>query len=105
MLLGAAQHLVEDGAFDGTVYFIFQPSEEDGRGALAMIDDGLFERFPMEAVYGMHNMPGIAAGRFAVRRGAIMTSEDIFGDYWSNQTQMRYFVDFLVNGRASKSKR
>ena len=78
MLLGAARRLADDGAFDGTAYFIFQPSEEDGRGALSMIDDGLFERFPMEAVYGMHNMPGIPAGHFAVRKGAIMTSEDVF---------------------------
>ncbi|MDH3472197.1 MAG: M20 family metallopeptidase [Rhodospirillales bacterium] len=78
MLLGAARRLAEDGDFDGTVYFIFQPSEEDGRGALSMIDDGLFERFPMEAVYGLHNMPGIPAGHFAVRKGAMMTSEDIF---------------------------
>jgi hippurate hydrolase len=78
MLLGAAKRLAEDGDFDGTVYFIFQPSEEDGRGALSMIDDGLFERFPMEAVYGLHNMPGIPAGHFAVRKGAMMTSEDIF---------------------------
>lgn len=78
MLLGAARMLSEADNFDGTVYFIFQPSEEDGRGALSMIDDGLFERFPMEAVYGMHNMPGIPAGHFAVRKGAIMTSEDVF---------------------------
>lgn len=78
MLLGAAKQLADSGDFDGTVYFIFQPSEEDGRGALSMIDDGLFERFPMEAVYGMHNMPGIAAGHFAVRKGAMMTSEDVF---------------------------
>ncbi len=78
MLLGGARRLADDGAFDGTVYFIFQPSEEDGRGALSMIDDGLFERFPMDAVYGLHNMPGIAAGHFAVRKGPMMTSEDIF---------------------------
>jgi amidohydrolase len=78
MLLGAAKHLASEENFDGTVHFIFQPSEEDGRGALSMIDDGLFERFPMEAVYGMHNMPGIPAGHFAVRKGAIMTSEDVF---------------------------
>lgn len=78
MLLAAAQHLAEFGKFDGTAYFIFQPSEEDGRGASAMIDDGLFERFPMHAVYGMHNMPGLPAGHFAVRKGAITTSEDIF---------------------------
>ena len=78
MLLGGAKCLAEAGRFDGTVCFIFQPSEEDGRGALSMIDDGLFERFPMEAVYGLHNMPGIAAGHFAVREGSIMTSEDVF---------------------------
>ena len=78
MLLGAAERLAGEGGFDGTVYAIFQPSEEDGLGALAMIDAGLFERFPMEAVYGMHNMPGIPAGHFAVRKGSIMTSEDIF---------------------------
>jgi len=78
MLLGAAKQLASAGDFSGTAYFIFQPSEEDGRGALAMIDDGLFERFPMEAVYGMHNMPGVPAGQFAVRAGAIMTSEDVF---------------------------
>ena len=78
MLLAAAKHLAESGEFDGTVYFIFQPSEEDGRGAISMIEDGLFDRFPMKAVYGMHNMPGIPAGHFAVKKGAIMTSEDIF---------------------------
>ncbi|HCH23597.1 MAG TPA: amidohydrolase [Oceanospirillaceae bacterium] len=78
MLLGAAQALSQSKDFDGTVYFIFQPSEEDGQGALAMIEDGLFERFPMQAVYGLHNMPGWPAGHFAVRKGAIMTSEDIF---------------------------
>ncbi len=50
MLLAAAQHLAESGVFDGTVYFIFQPSEEDGRGAISMIEDGLFDRFPMSAV-------------------------------------------------------
>ncbi len=78
MLLGAAKQLAANPEFDGTVVFIFQPSEEDGRGAQAMIDDGLFERFPVEAVFGMHNMPGIEAGHFAVRSGAIMTSEDVF---------------------------
>ena len=78
MLLGAAKRLAAEANLNATVYFIFQPSEEDGRGALSMIDDGLFARFPMEAVYGMHNMPGIPAGHFAVRKGSIMTSEDIF---------------------------
>ncbi len=78
MLLGAAGKLALEGGFEGTVYFIFQPSEEDGRGALGMIDDGLFDRFPMNAVFGMHNMPGLPAGHFAARKGAIMTSEDVF---------------------------
>ncbi len=78
MLLGAAELLVADPDFDGTVHFIFQPCEETGLGAQAMIDDGLFERFEMEAVYGLHNMPGIAAGDFAVRSGPMMAFEDNF---------------------------
>ncbi len=78
MLLGAAERLAAEGGFNGTVHVIFQPAEEHGKGALSMIEDGLFTRFPMDAVYGMHNMPGIEAGHFAVREGAIMTSEDIF---------------------------
>lgn len=77
-LLGAAKYLSEHGTFDGTVYFIFQPGEEHGKGALAMMADGLFERFPMQAIYGMHNMPGIPTGHFAVRSGQMMTSEDNF---------------------------
>lgn len=78
MLLAAAELLAADGAFDGTVNFIFQPNEENGLGALAMMEDGLFDRFPMDAVYGMHNMPGIPAGHFAVRKGSMMTFEDNF---------------------------
>lgn len=78
MLLGAARRLSETGNFDGTVIFIFQPDEENGRGALAMVDDGLFERFPVSAVYGMHNKPGIPAGHFATRIGPMMSSEDLF---------------------------
>ncbi len=57
MLLGAAKMLAEDGGFDGTIRFIFQPAEEWGRGALAMLDDGLMQRFPFEEAYGLHNMP------------------------------------------------
>jgi len=76
MLLGAARHLAADPGFDGTVYFIFQPAEEGGHGAKRMIDDGLFARFPCESVYGMHNMPGIEAGTFAVRKGPILASAD-----------------------------
>ena len=78
MLLGAAQTLALHGGFDGTVFFIFQPNEENGLGAQAMIDDGLFERFPASAVYGMHNKPGIAVGQMATRVGPMMSSEDIF---------------------------
>jgi hippurate hydrolase len=78
MLLAAAETLSSSGTFDGRVHFIFQPNEENGLGALAMMKDGLFERFEMDAVYGMHNMPGIPAGTFAVRKGAMMTFEDNF---------------------------
>ncbi|MEM6663124.1 MAG: amidohydrolase, partial [Pseudomonadota bacterium] len=66
MLLGAARHLATDGDFSGRAVFIFQPAEEHGRGAPAMIDDGLFERFPVDEVYGMHNMPGLPVGQFAL---------------------------------------
>lgn len=78
MLLGAAAQLAARGDFDGTVTFIFQPAEEHGRGALAMMDDGLFERFPADAIYAIHNMPAIEAGRFALRPGPIMACEDNF---------------------------
>jgi len=78
MLLAAAQTLAAGEAFDGTVHFIFQPNEENGLGALAMMDDGLFDRFQMDEIYGMHNMPGIPAGHFAVRKGPMMTFEDNF---------------------------
>ncbi len=77
MLLGAAAKLKEID-FNGTVYLVFQPSEENGLGALAMMEDGLLERFPMEAIYGLHNMPGIKQGQFSVKSGQMMTSEDIF---------------------------
>ena len=78
MLLGAARALVEGDNFDGTVFLIFQPAEEHGRGALAMIEDGLFDRFPVDAVFGMHNMPSLATGHFAIRPGPIMACEDNF---------------------------
>jgi hippurate hydrolase len=74
MLLGAARYLAENPDFAGTVHFIFQPAEEGRGGARAMLADGLFERFPCDAVYGMHAMPGIAAGRFAIRSGPFMAS-------------------------------
>jgi hippurate hydrolase len=78
MLLGAAQRLAGDVEFDGRVYFIFQPAEEHGRGALAMMDDGLFERFDMQAVYAIHNLPALETGRAAVKPGPIMACEDNF---------------------------
>lgn len=78
MLLGAAAHLAQHKNFEGTVYFIFQPDEEHGEGAQAMIDDGLFERFNMDSVYGLHNLPGLAAGQFVVRPGSLMASESAF---------------------------
>lgn len=78
MLLGAACHLAQTRNFNGTVYFIFQPDEEHGQGAQAMIDDGLFERFQIDAVYGMHNLPGMPEGSFTVRPGSLMASESSF---------------------------
>ncbi|EKE71280.1 MULTISPECIES: M20 aminoacylase family protein [Roseobacteraceae] len=77
MLLGAAKHLAETRAFDGTVIVIFQPAEEGGAGAQAMIEDGLFERWPCDEVYGMHNMPGLDVGKFTTAPGPIMAAVDI----------------------------
>ena len=78
MLLGAALELAAAADFDGTVHFIFQPDEENGRGARAMIDDGLFERFPMDAIFGLHNLPGLPVGDFATREGPFTAFEEIF---------------------------
>ena len=78
MLLAAAEHLAQTRHFDGTVYFIFQPAEEGEGGARAMIEEGLFERFPMQAVFGMHNWPGLPVGQFAVHTGPVMASTDQF---------------------------
>jgi hippurate hydrolase len=76
MLLAAARHLAEQGSFDGTLHLIFQPAEEGGGGALRMMEDGLFERFPCDAIFAMHNMPGIAQGHLVLREGAAMASSD-----------------------------
>ncbi|MFO1164420.1 MAG: M20 aminoacylase family protein [Paracoccus sp. (in: a-proteobacteria)] len=78
MLLGAAIGLAESRNFDGTVVLIFQPAEEGGAGARAMIEDGLFRRFPVDEVYGMHNRPGMAVGEFTIAPGPIMGSIDMF---------------------------
>ena len=78
MLLGAARYLAETRNFDGTVHFIFQPAEEGMGGAKAMIADGLFEKFPCDAIFGMHNRPGLPIGRFAVRAGPMMAAGAFF---------------------------
>jgi amidohydrolase len=78
MLLGAAQYLAETCNFEGTVYFIFQPAEEGIGGAKAMIEDGLFEKFPCEAIFAMHNRPNLPIGHFAVRSGPMMAGGAFF---------------------------
>ena len=78
MLLGAAKYLAETRNFDGTVALIFQPAEEGGGGGREMVQDGMLDRFGVQEVYGMHNMPGIPVGTFAIRTGAIMAAADQF---------------------------
>ena len=91
MLLGAARYLAKSRNFDGTVHFIFQPAEEGQGGADAMIKDGLFDEFPCEAVFGMHNRPGLAVGKFQIRTGPMMAG----GAYF----------DIAVNGRGAHGAR
>jgi amidohydrolase len=76
MLLGAAKYLAETRNFDGTVHFIFQPAEEGHAGGKVMVEEGLFEKFPAVEVYGMHNMPGMDVGSFAVKPGPMMAGRD-----------------------------
>jgi amidohydrolase len=78
MLLGAARYLAETRNFDGTVHFIFQPAEEGLGGGDAMVKDGLFERFACDAIFGMHNRPGLAVGKFSIRTGAMMAGGAYF---------------------------
>jgi hippurate hydrolase len=78
MLLGAARYLAETRNFDGTVHFIFQPAEEGMGGAKAMVEDGLFEKFPCDAIFGMHNRPGLPLGHFAARAGPMMAAGAFF---------------------------
>ncbi|MDA7441624.1 M20 family metallopeptidase [Candidatus Pseudothioglobus singularis] len=76
MLLGAAVYLKKNNDFSGTVHFIFQPAEEGGGGGRVMVEEGIFEKFPCEAVYGMHNWPGMAEGQFAVHDTAVMAANE-----------------------------
>jgi len=78
MLLGAAKAMAQRKNFDGTAYFIFQPAEENEGGGRVMVQEGLFDKFPMKAVYGMHNWPGMPAGTIALRSGPLMGAYDIF---------------------------
>jgi amidohydrolase len=78
MLLGAARYLAETRNFDGTAVVIFQPAEEGGAGGKAMVADGLMERWNIQEIYGMHNMPGLAVGKFATRPGPVMAATDEF---------------------------
>lgn len=89
MLLGAAEYLSKHGQFDGTVYFIFQPAEENEGGAAKMIEEGLFHRFPADAIYGMHNMPMLPTNNFAIRSGSMMAAFATF--------------ECVVNGTATHS--
>jgi amidohydrolase len=91
MLLGAARYLAETRNFNGTVNFIFQPAEEGLGGAVAMLTDGLFERFPCDTVFGMHNHPGLPVGTFAIRPGTMMAGGAFF--------------DILVEGRGAHGAR
>jgi hippurate hydrolase len=100
MLLGAAHVLATEGGFAGTVHLVFQPAEEHGLGARAMIDDGLFDRFPVDAIFGLHNMPGHPAGHISTRAGGLMAAEDNFAihitDRGGHAARPQMVVDSIV---------
>ncbi|MFK5985539.1 MAG: M20 aminoacylase family protein [Pseudomonadota bacterium] len=78
MLLGAAHYLSLHTDFNGTVYFVFQPAEENEGGGRKFVEEGFFQKFPVDAIYGMHNWPGLDVGKFAIRSGAVMAAYDVF---------------------------
>ena len=78
MLLGAAQYLSQNQSFNGTVYFVFQPAEENEGGGKKLVEEGFFTKFPVDAIYGMHNWPGLKVGKFAIRSGPVMAAYDVF---------------------------
>ena len=100
MLLGAARYLAETRNFDGTVYFVFQPAEENEGGARVMVEEGLFDRFPADAVYAMHNSPGVPVGQFTARSGPAMAGFDIFeitiGGYGTHAARPHQGIDPIV---------
>jgi metal-dependent amidase/aminoacylase/carboxypeptidase family protein len=93
MLLGAARHLYQSAIFDGAVVFIFQPNEEEGRGAAAMIVDSLFDRFPVDSVYGMHNMPGAPGGVGPVTVAILMRNSIIATTRQKEHYEARFGTD------------
>jgi amidohydrolase len=104
MLLGATKYLAETRRFDGTAVVIFQPAEEGGAGGLAMVKDGLMERFGIEEIYGLHNMPGLPLGHFAIRPGALMAATDQFTieieGHGAHAARPHASVDPIVTGAA-----
>ena len=104
MLLGAARYLAETRRFAGTAVVIFQPAEEGGAGGLAMVKDGMMDRFGIEEVYGMHNMPGLPLGHFAIRPGALMAATDMFTieieGHGGHAAKPHATVDPIVTGAA-----
>ncbi len=78
MLLGAAQYLSTNLDFNGTVYFVFQPAEENEGGGRVFVEEGFFKKYPIDAIYGMHNWPGLEVGKFAIRSGPVMAAYDVF---------------------------